>query len=411
MRAASQKPPGTDFFLFKRTKMVYNNPMDDRKRQINEAEHRKREQTAQLDVLLARFGESILERTNDSRPEDASGFGEPALYRRLQDDIAASQDSIQAAEGQMRRFKELEEAITAKEREESVCSRELAALYGRLGKTLLAEAAGAAGENRAYGDFCAPYQTQAEELLTKVESLEERLAGLEHREKGNVFTWIGKSAQSLVLRSFLGKAQESLDQLRRTVGEHFSRRASGSLFPENDDIDGQCEEIEQKRAELQFISQELSGLKDEKRKISESFSAEGGPIRYIQSLKNNIAQVQGELKVLYGRIGAEAALGGASGFETGEARLQAIRGYVRPEDDESLQSAGRISQTIRDCDAVIEKLRASLAIDDEKAKIEKYRRTILEKRDKIAQAEKNIADLEGAIRDSEATIEKLRHLL
>ena len=392
-------------------RMLYNKPMDDRKRQINEAEHRKKEQIALLDSLLTHLGEAIFERTGDSYSEDTSAFGELAAYRRLQGDIASSQDSIQAAEEQMRRFKELEESIGAKEREDSLCSKDLAGLHGRLGKLLLEEAAKGDADSRAYEDFCVPYRVQADELLTKVESLEERLSGLEHKEKGNVFTWIGKSAQSLVLRSFLGKAQENLEQLRRTVGERFSQRNSRSLFPETVAIDTLCSEIEQKRSELHVISQDLAILKDEKRKISDSFSAEGGPVRHIQALKNNITHAQNELKILYQRIGTEAALHETAGPDTAEERRQLIMSYVRPEDQDNLDSAVRMSQTIRDCDTVIEKLRASLAIDDEKAKINKYHRMIQEKKDKIVQIERSILELEGAVQDSEANIEKLQRLL
>jgi len=391
--------------------MVYNKSMDDRKRQINEAEQRKKENLALLDALLAHIGEAIFERTGDSYREDSSVFGELAAYRRFQGDIASSQDSIQAAEEQMRRYKELEEEIDVKEREDGLCSKDLAGVYGRLGKLLLEDSAKFDEGGRAYGDFCAPYQSQADELLTKVLSLEERLAGLEQKEKGNVFSWIGKSAQSLVLRSFLGKAQDNLEQLRRTVGERFTRRDSGSASLDAAEIGVLCDEVEQKREEQRAIAQDLASLKDEKRKISDGFSAEGGPIRYIQSLKNHIAQVQNELKVLYRRMGNEAMLIDDSVPETGMERMELVKSLLRPEDQENLSSAARTSQTIRDCDTVIEKLKASLAIDDEKAKIEKCRRMIREKQEKIALAEKNILELEGAIRDSEASIEKLRHLL
>ena len=383
--------------------------MDDRKRQINEAEQRKKDQTVLLDTLLAHIGEAIFERTGDFRGEGDSAFVELVAYRRLQNDIASSQDSIQAAEEQMQRFKELEEDIEAREREETLCSKELNGVYGRLGKLLLEESARYDDGAKAYDDFCAPFQSQADELLAKVQSLEERLAGLEQKEKGNVFSWIGKSAQSLVLRSFLGKAQESLEQVRRTVGERFSRRGSGTLLPENGVLDALCNEIEQKRSELQDLSQDLAGLKDEKRKISESFSSEGGPVRYIQTLKNQITHVQNELRVLYRRVGAEVSLSGVA--DAAAERREVVRSFVRPEDQENLESAMRINQAISDCDSVIEKLRASLAIDDEKAKIEKYRRMIHEKREKIAQAERNILEFEEAIGASEVNIEKLRHLM
>ncbi|MCL2762440.1 MAG: hypothetical protein FWD36_04420 [Treponema sp.] len=188
--------------------------MDDRKKQIIELERRKREQGVSLDALLVRFGEALLGRVPDSFEQES--FGEIAVYRKLRKNIADSEAAIQAVEELICRFREIEESIEDKEREDTACSRELAVMYGKLGKILLDSPSDDAG-------FCAPYRDQANALTTKVLSLEERLSGLEGTESGNVFTWIGKGAQSLVLRSFLTKAQDNLEQLRRNVGERYSR--------------------------------------------------------------------------------------------------------------------------------------------------------------------------------------------
>jgi chromosome segregation ATPase len=267
----------------------------------------------------------------------------------------------------------------------------------------------AAVGNADYADFCAPYRDQADALLTKVLSLEERVAGLEERDGGNVFTWIGKNAQGLVLRSFLTKAQENLDQLRQTVGERYSRRDVAAL-PDSEnnnagEIENLCAEIERKRAEVRVLSQELAELREERRTISVSYNSEGGPIRQIQTLKNHITHVRDELKALYRRIGAEMAA--VDGIE----RRQIIDSLIAPEDRDDLDNAARISRSIHDNETMIAKLQASLDIDEEKARIEKYRGMIGEKREKIAQAEKSIMEYEENIRVSEAGIEKLKALL
>jgi len=279
-------------------------------------------------------------------------------------------------------------------------------VYGRLGKLLLD-----AGGN--YAAFCAPYRDQADALLTKVLSLEERVAGLEEREGGNVFTWIGKNTQGLVLRSFLTRAQDNLEQLRRNVGERYSRsdtvKVSGGeaddVFPETAAIDDLCAEIEQKREQARTLSQDLAELREERRKISGSFYDEGDPLKQIQTLKNHIAHIRDDLKALYRRIGAEAA--SIDGIE----RRQVIDTLISSDDKEILDNAARINRLIHDDETAIEKLQASLAIDEEKAKIEKYRRMIQDKKDKIAQAEKSIMKYEEDIRISEASIEKLQNLL
>jgi hypothetical protein len=386
--------------------------MDDRKKRIGELEHRKREQIVQLDALLVRLGEGVFGRMADAH---TSGIAELDVYQGFQTDIANSQASIQAAEEQILRSKELDQKIDSTEREESDNAKDLAVAYSRLGKLLLDENSG------QYAAFCALYRDQNEALLEKVSSLEERLDKLEKKEGGNVFTWIGKGAQSLVLRSFMTKAQESLEQLRRNVGECYSRDykppEDGGAPAENSGIDGLCAEIEGKRAHSNALSSDIAALKEERREINSSYSAEGGPVKHINTVRNHIADVQNELKALDRRMGAEcasidrndAAQGGAE--RNPAERRQTLDSLLLPQDAEVLENASRIDKIIHDCEEEIKKLEASLAIDDEKVKIEKFRKMIQEKRDKIAKAEQDIADYEEGIRDSEAFIQKLQDLL
>ncbi|MDR0494221.1 MAG: hypothetical protein LBG95_01145 [Treponema sp.] len=391
--------------------------MDDRKKQINELEQRKREQIVSLDALLARLGETLLGRVTGSAQENDSSFEELAVYKRLKNDIADAETAIQAVEEQIRRFRELEESIEAKEQEDSIGVKELAVVYGRLGKLLLDAASNAVGfaeeEGGTYAHFCSPYREQADALLTKVLSLEERLAGLEGKEGGNVFTWVGKSAQSLVLRTFLTKAQENLEQLRRNVGERYSRQEkavlpggeTGNSGSESAEIVTLYAEIERKRAEARALAQDLAELREERRSISGIMNAEGGPLKQIQTLKKHIANARDELKTLYRRVGASAAsIGGAE-------RRQIVDSLIMPDDKETLDDAARVSRLIHDDETAIEKLQASLDIDEEKERIDNYRKMILDKKDRIAQAEKSIMKFEENIKVSEANIARLEKLL
>jgi chromosome segregation ATPase len=421
-------------FLFKTRKNAYYITMDNRKKQIDDLEKQKRENRASLDVLLAHLGEGLLGRIGEGAEPAFEDIGE---YRRLQREIADSGAAIQKVEEQIRQFRELEEKIEQREREDSARSKELAGLYGRLGRLLL--------DDDACRDAVAPYREQADALLTKVRSLEDRLAELEQKEGGNVFTWIGKNAQGLVLRSFLTKAQDNLEQLRRSVGEYYSRRevppalspgedssansiapaeASGgmSVSPAAVEIAQICAEIEQARSQARALSGELAALREERRGISVSFNAEGGPLKQIQVLKKRIDRIQDELQTLYRRFGADAAAvdvaaGMAAGMADGMAagrgqeRRQFIDSLLKPEDQAALEQAAQINRSILDADTAIGKLRASLAIDEEAARIEKYRRAIEDKRLKIIAAEEDIADFEKSIADSEKHIAELRKLL
>jgi predicted RNase H-like nuclease (RuvC/YqgF family) len=381
--------------------------MDDRKKRIGELEHRKREQIVQLDALLVRLGEGVFGRMADAH---TSGIAELAAYQGFQTDIANSQASIEAAEEQILRSKELDQHIDATEREESDNAKELAVAYSRLGKLLFDENSG------QYADFCAPYRDQNEALLDKVSSLGERLDELEKKEGGNVFTWIGKGAQSLVLRSFMTKAQENLEQLRRNVGESYSRNCKssedgGGVPAENSGIADLCAEIEGKRAHSDALSSDIAVLKEERRKINSSFSAEGGPVKHINTIRSHIVNVQNDLKALYRRMGAECASVDPVSKDASAERKQTLDSLLLPQDAEVLENASRLDKTIHDCEEEIKKLEASLAIDDERAKIDKFRKMIQEKRDKITKAEQDIAEYEEGIRDSETFIQKLQDQL
>jgi uncharacterized coiled-coil DUF342 family protein len=373
--------------------------MDDRKRQINEFEQRKKELASLLETLRAQIGQSVFEHYENSRETvdlsaDSGLFGELNACGRHRDDIADWEEAIRAAERQMLLFKELGQNIEDKEAQCGTCRNELAELHRELGKMLL--------EGSGTEEFCSPFRTEADELSGKIRSLEERVSDLENKERGNVFTWIGKSAQGLVLRSFLVKAQDGLDRLHRTAGEKFGREASASLFPETADIDGLCARIDAKREAALTIGRELADLKEEKNGIAETFSVDGGPARHIQTLKTRILDSQAELKRLFAGIGRQVS--GTPGGKSG------IAGLLTAEDGERVAEAEKAVRGIRECEAAAEKLKAAIAIDEENAGIEKYRRMIQEKRDKIARAEKDILELEKSIRDSEAGIEKLRRL-
>jgi predicted nucleic acid-binding Zn-ribbon protein len=392
-------------FLFKTRKKIYSIIMDDRKKQIEELEQSRRENQAALDSLLERLGENLLSRAGESGVENTEE------YRRLKKEIADSEDSIKTVEEQIRRFRELEERISAKEQEDSAHSKELAGIYSRLGKTLFEE------NSDVYAVFTGPFREQAEALVVKARSLEDRLAELEQKEGSNVFTWIGKSAQGLVLRSFLTKTQENLEQLYRSAGERYSRDDARLETPAEGPAAFLLDELEQARNRAKSLSEDLVKLREEKRRISENFGAEGSPVKQIQTLKNNIAHVRDNLRILYRRFGAEAssiigpAPEGVDLSEQARERKGFINALIDDDDRNILNEAARINSAIRDNERTIEKLRASLAIDEEKAKIEKCRRLIEDKRKRIAEAEKDIADFEESIKDSEKYIEELQKIL
>jgi chromosome segregation ATPase len=369
--------------------------MDDRKKRIDEIERAKQESRASLDTLLENFGENLYSRTKDMQVD----FEDIILYNVYLKDIAESNSAIGKVEEKNRRFRELEETIEFKEQEEKERSKELEGIHRRLGKTLL--------ENSAYNDFTSLFREQADALSSKLESLESRIKELENKDGGNVFSWIGKSAQGLVLRSFLSKAQESQEQLYLNVGERYSEREASP--GEEEDAASIRREIEKVRAVSRTAMDELTMLRDEKRMISAGFGIDGNPQKQIQNLKNHIGQIREELRNLYKNFGAQTC--GIMDAEIVPERKYFIDTIVTAEDGEIIGRAVKLNQSISEYDKAIGKLRASLAIDEENSKIEKYRKSIEEKNSRIVEFEKAIADLQESVQESETKIQELQKQL
>jgi len=374
--------------------------MDDRKKRIDDLERDKQEARASLDSLLENFGENLYSRTKDMQVD----FDDIIQYNIFLKDIAESNTAIAKVEEKNRRYRELEEAIEKKEDEEKERSKEMSGIYARLGKALL--------ENTAYDDYTSLFREQAEALSSKLESLETRIKELDNKDGGNVFSWIGKSAQGLVLKSFLSKAQESQEQLYHDIGERYNDHGAKETEGEaqsNEEIAAILAELDKLREISHSAADELSVLKDERRLIAAGFGADGNPQKQIQTLKNHIGQVRDDLRVLYKNFGAQAS--GIMDAEIQPERKYFIDTIVAVEDGEIIGRAGRLSQSIFDYDKSINKLRASLSIDEEKNKIEKYLHSIEDKKNRITEFEKAIADLEESVSESEEHIQELQKQL
>ena len=373
--------------------------MDDRKKSIDEFDKARQEARSSLDTLLENFGESLYVRVKDiDSVSGTDNFDDIFRYNALLQEIAETNTAIGKVEEKNRRFRELEVLIDGKEQEEKERSKELSNLYRKLGKALLS--------NNAYSDYTSLFSEQANALASKVESLESRINELEVKEGGNVFSWIGKSAQGLVLRSFLSKAQESHEQLFLNVGERYSYRDAVSS---DDEVAVLRTDIEKIRAVSRTALDELSILKDEKRSISAGFGIDGNPQKQIQNLKNHIMQIKENLRSLYRMFGAQAS--GIMDAEIQGERKYFIDTIVSAEDGEIIGRAVKLNQSIIDYEKNIKKLRASLAIDDENTKIEKYRKSVMDKKNRIGDMERDIVDLEQSINESETRIAELKKQL
>jgi chromosome segregation ATPase len=362
--------------------------MDDRVKAIGELESGRQEVLDSLNLLLEDLGETLMGRAG----EDGGGPGKAdrAEYRRLLGEVDDAAGQAAKIEADTARLKELEESIRRTEEDMAAVKKELSVSYRKLGEAVL--------EGEVYADLGAPFRSQQEVLVPKIRSLEDRLAELGGRTGVNVFTWIGKGAQTMVIRGFLARTRESLDRLYEQAGERFSRPEDAALF-----AGGAPEALAAGAAALKDraggLAEKAAALKAERRKTADALGADGGAARRKDALERRIAALKGELRVLYRRIG-EAAEKGAGKKD---------RGFLlSPDDTLILDRIGAKRKTLGDYEKKIQKLRVSMAIDEEKAEIEKLKQSIEEQRARIAAAEQTIAELSGHIAEAEANIKKLK---
>jgi len=366
--------------------------MDERKKTIKLLEGQKKEARLSRDLLLEKLGEILLGRINEtnSYPSEISKYTEE--YRRLNKEIADSQTYISITEKGMIRLKELEATITVLEQKQSKQTEELSKLHIQLGKLIM--------EEPGLENFGKPHKKQIELLVPKIQSLEDRLEKLEDKDGTNVFTWIGKNAQAMVLRSFLENSQESIRRIYGSIGAEFILPKDRIIT--NEKILSLTKECENFRESVSTLIEEITTLKTECRTISSDFGIEGSPIKRIQDMEKHIAHIKVELKTVYLNIGTYIA------EEKGQDDVSRL---LSDDDIVLLDEAHIIQENIKVIDRNIEKLKAELAIEEEKVEIEKFKKGIDDHKKRISQSENAISDLERRITESNIRIEKLNQLL
>jgi prefoldin subunit 5 len=356
--------------------------MDERKKTIREYEEKRRDVLSYIEGVLENLGASLLSRSDEDDNSD---------YRRLIRDIDDSEVYIIAIEEDIARLRAVEEDIQRKDQENAARFKDLSKLFTRLGESVLAE-----GESI---DAVKPYQNQAETLYAKIKSLEDRLEQIEDRSDGNVFTWIGKNTQGVVLRSFLGKSRSSLQKIFTAAGERYFQAASGEADVSTG-VKRLLEEIEILKEESAALDAAIAGLKEERRRINDTFSPDGGPVKKIQALERHIAHSREELRGVFLRYGRKI-----------EAAAEADLPPLDESDDKLLENIRENRESIQEYDREIEKLKAAIAIDEEKAAIAKMEKSIKDHEGRIRAAEEAIASLTARIKDAGARIEELTKVL
>ena len=363
--------------------------MEDKKAAIRELEEKNRADAADRRRLFEKLGGVLFRKIGEEEPFSENSGETPggilAEYRRLQGEIAESEDIIRSLEADISRLKELEEEITGKEEELSRFEKELEEVNMQLGKALLG-APGAA-------DLAGSLKEQEEILLVKIGEQEKKLSELEGQE-GGLFAWLGKNAKAAVSKGLLLRHRSDLQRLYRGVGEQYISGGPHAA-PEEPfgEIAGQAARLKE---QLSQFAVNLSMLKGERRNIGDLFSDGGSPARRIHGQEKHIAHVKGEFPGIYFRFASLAADGG--GF---------LSSMLTEEDRLVLERANIIAEKISERELGIKKLNASINIEEEKAEIERTKKAIQAQQQRIAAAEEAIAGFEKQIAESEQRIEEL----
>jgi DNA repair exonuclease SbcCD ATPase subunit len=383
--------------------------MDYRKKNIAELERSKRETLHSLDLILEDLGCRLMERLAgmDTPPEACLLSADAEEYRRLQHEAADSEGLIKGIEKDSLRLQTIDEGLEQKEDQRAARLQELSAQYRHAGKLAL--------ENPQYAEPAAFFRQRADSLVSRVESLEARLTEPGMNGGAHVFAWIGKSARALMVRSQLAKARDDLAGLYEAAGEEFTRPAAEAPPPPEGtpagpppppvNESGLLEDIERIRGQVRDLEEDMAKLREERRTISAAFNTKGGPVRHIQDLEKQKSRVKQALKTLYRRFGGEAA--DSADFRTGSAGSKRFAFLFNDDDQQTLEKIRVIRKTVEDYDGEIEKLKASLAVDEQKAEIAKLEKAVAEQRDRIAAAEDAIAGYNRRMEDARARIEEL----
>ena len=361
--------------------------MDERKNKIKELEEKKRTLTDLRDRLFEGLGEALIQRIGEEEPFLENTGDKPggilADYRKLQSEVSESMEKIKVFEADAQKLKNLEVEIIDKESEKYQLSKELEETYVRLGKALLADP--------EFVEIAGTFSAQEEGFLAKIEEQEQKLEELEEKE-GGIFAWLGKNAQMAVSRTLLAKHRTALKRVYHNAGEKLLLSGQGESLDKELAVEAQG-----LSDSLSSLTDVLADLKNDRRKIGDSFGSDGTPARRINGLEKHISHIKGEFPGVYLRLGLLA---------TEDDGKKALSSFLNEDDQDILEKAEQHLIQITESESQIKKIKAEISIDKEKAEIDKIKKSILNQKQKISNAESQISDYENQIVECNERIEE-----
>jgi chromosome segregation ATPase len=359
--------------------------MDERRKTISQIDSKRAEEEHALRLCLVSLGKCLVDEASLAQNDSAvveSG--------RIRAEIAALEKAVNGIAADMDRLKELELAISGAEAKKTSLEKEQKELCPTLGKLVISS-----GE---YPAFCAPYKAELSELAQKHAETQEKLDGLQGG--GNILVRMGHGIKSATLRASLANTENAISRVYEKGGAEFARTMPS--MPEktaDENLAAAMEHAAALRGEINETFLALTAQKDEKRRITDSFGPDGGPVKKTESLERETAKKNEELDAVFYRAGKKA-------LELADQGDAIPNGGA----EEILGAAKKSVSMIAEFESQLEKLRASIAIDDERAEIEKLQNGIVTLRTKIAAAESEIALNQRQIESAERRVQNLMKL-
>ncbi|MDR1232064.1 MAG: hypothetical protein LBK61_11790 [Spirochaetaceae bacterium] len=359
--------------------------MDERTKSILAIEQKMAGETVRIEGWLRELGRLLLERSRDS-----SIASTQTAYDRINDDIARLEEAVRQIDRDTERMNEIDNKIVDEERLNGEVRRQLTAISPNLGKLIT--------EDEYFSTFSAPYRTQLDAIQQKIDSLNGRLTGLDEKGNANVFEWLGRSAQGLVAKSALAKAEASRERVYAEAGAEFIRDQPTDVQTGSTELDALFTVAGALKHEYDERDVQVAALKKEKQEIISSFGRDGNANRKRAEIRHQMEQLNRELGDLCLRLGKQV--------EDPSAR-PAFEGLLDSEMTRILEDVARCREMVKDYEDQTVRLKVSLEIDEERAEVERLSKLNAVQRQRIAAAEEIIIQQDKRIAEANKRIADL----
>jgi hypothetical protein len=351
---------------------------------IRELDGEKREFLRSRNKVLENLGESLFERLRDG-----AFPGEESEYRRFRQEIADSEQTIISIKDALARLKLLDEEINVKTEEKFDRKEELEILLTALGKELLEG-------NYGLPESFAVNKRQLTLCLSRQESLEERIQDAEDPLRSGIFSRISGGIKTMIFRASLKKCAILLDKIYCEAGAKYLDEKKGESEPLELPVLGPLfRDALSLRRVTEELEEALMTLEAEKRKIEASLG--GKASKRIRNLEDQAEKSREGLGELYRKMGENAVLD-----------HPAVSGILTDQDRTVLEEAGRLRKKADEKIREIEKIEAAISMNKETVELSRLEKAMDRGKNRIAEEERNMADLNRKISETKSRIENLK---